>query len=69
VQDKVALRKLLKEQFHHGVSPEVLRELDHGRSRGDAAPLGAGKASGAKTSHVTEDFLNMAPVMVQEMDF
>ena len=71
VQDKESLRGLLKQQFHHGVSPEVLRELNHGASRGQRAQdegalpvsvkLGGGRAS--------ENVFNMAPVAISNMEF
>ena len=32
-EDKDALRALLRKQFHHLVTPEILRELDASRSR------------------------------------
>jgi hypothetical protein len=70
VQDKQAIRNLLKEQFHVGVSPEILRELNHGRSRGEK-----GLAENAMSVHTrigplgTEDVFQMAPVVVDEMEF
>ena len=67
MQDKQALRDLLKEQFHEGVSPEVLRELNHGGSRGDPRPNQVTPAALQKGP--SESIFQMAPVVVNEMEF
>lgn len=67
VQDKQALRNLLREQFHEGVSPEVLRELSHGGSRGDPKPHQVTPAALQKGP--CESIFQMAPVVVNEMEF
>lgn len=72
MQDKESLRGLLKHQFHHGVSPEVLRELNHGASRGQRTQEAGGalpvsvKLGGGRAS---ENLFNMAPVAISDMDF
>lgn len=71
MQDKQLLRELLKEQFHHGVSPEVLRELSHGRSRGAKAPDEPGLPVTAQIGggRIAEDLLNMAPIPMEGVEF
>jgi hypothetical protein len=70
-QDKNFLQELLKVQFHHGVSPEVLRELSHGRSRGVKAADQPGLSVTAQIGggRIAEDLYNMAPIQVAEMEF
>jgi hypothetical protein len=66
VQDKQAIRDLLKEQFHQGVSPEVLRELNHGLSRGEKD---TSVPSQARSKPSNESIFQMAPIHVAEMEF
>jgi hypothetical protein len=67
VQDKDALRQLLKAQNHPGVTPEIHRELNHGHSRGHANQV-AGERRRAMTA-VTENFKSMAQVVVDDMEY
>lgn len=64
MQDKLALKALLKVQHHRGVSPEVMRELDHGQARGTASRRQAQHFK--LTSGAGEDAFNMAPMLVDE---
>ena len=46
-EDKEALRDLVKRQHHYALTPEILREIDSSRSRGEQpAPGEAGAAAG-----------------------
>jgi hypothetical protein len=67
IQDKERLKALLKIQHHYGVSPEVLRELNHGRARGIAAPNQQMLPVHARIGkHTGEDAFNMAPMLVDD---
>ncbi|KFM26104.1 Bystin [Auxenochlorella protothecoides] len=66
-EDKEALRRLLSRQSHHLVTPEVLRELDAGRSRGQKPAAGEGAGAQSRTaSHVREDPAKLAPLILME---
>lgn len=66
-EDKEALRRLLSRQSHHRVTPEVLRELDAGRSRGQKPAAGEGAGAQSRTaSHVREDPAKLAPLILME---
>jgi Zn-dependent peptidase ImmA (M78 family) len=66
-QDKEKLRALLKIQHHFGVSPEVLRELNHGHARGTAAQKQKMLPVHAKIGNSGgEDAFNMAPMLIDE---
>ena len=73
-QDKENIRKLCSAQHHYQVSPEIVRELDHGKGRGKA---GVGAASGLGGvgalqpqvgKHVAEQLRNMPPVPMMDED-
>eukprot|EP00877_Chromochloris_zofingiensis_P005227 jgi/Chrzof1/14705/Cz09g12210.t1 len=66
--DKEALRKLVQQQHHYQVSPEVLRELDHGAAR-DNRGSGAAQAMQVEFvvgKHVVEDVRNLPPVPMMD---
>jgi essential nuclear protein 1 len=69
-EDKAALRELCRAQHHHLVTPEVLRELDASRSRGERAEgaeaAAAEAAAGRAGAHVREDPRDMAPVVLMD---
>lgn len=75
-EDKGALRDLVKRQHHYALTPEILRELDASRSRGEAAAGGAGAgAAGAPVSKVAtpvaggvggEDPRHLAPIIMMD---
>lgn len=65
-EDKAALRALCKAQFHYQVTPEVLREIDASRARGEQ-PNGTQAMAVQRTqvgAHVKEDIRNLAPVIM-----
>lgn len=64
-EDKPALRSLIGRQRHYLVSPEILRELDAGRSRGQKAPLSALPQS-ATGAVVKEDPAHLAPLILMD---
>eukprot|EP00892_Ulva_mutabilis_P007096 jgi/Ulvmu1/4759/UM020_0044.1 len=70
-EDKESLRQLLKVQSHHAVTPEIYRELNHGHSRGGQAEGATAKSSARRNvpSGNSEHFRNMAPVIVDEMQY
>jgi essential nuclear protein 1 len=70
-EDKVALKKLCRAQAHYLVTPEVQRELDAGRSRGERPPQGAAPAAAAPGAskvgvHVTENPRDLAPMILMD---
>lgn len=76
-EDKDKLRRLCGVQKHYLMTPEVLRELQSGVSRGEAeaqAPPGAGgRATGGASAvggmvqgRPGEDWRSMAPVLMSE---
>lgn len=66
-EDKVALRELLKVQHHYQVSPEVYRELDASRDRGQKSEVAAGMEVQSRVGQkVVEDPHALAPVMIME---
>lgn len=68
-EDKEAMKALTRAQYHHLVSPEIHRELDQSRSRGQRVEgVAALEAQGRVGVHVKEDVRDMAPVMVMEDD-
>ena len=69
-EDKEAIRKLCSAQHHYQVSPEIVRELDHGKGRGKA---GAAAASGGAVQpvvgkHVAEHLRGLPPVPMMDED-
>lgn len=69
-EDKDALRDLVKRQHHYALTPEILRELDASRSRGEAAgPGSAGQpvskvaAAGGGTAENPRD---LAPMILMD---
>jgi len=68
-EDKEALRHLCKRQQHHMVTPEVLRELDHGRNRGEKGEGPVSMEVQYKTGQAFgEDPNNLPPVLMLEDD-
>ena len=68
-EDKLAIRELFKAQHHHLVTPEVLRELEASRSRGErASGPEAMQAVSNVGSHVSEDPRDLAPLVMMEED-
>uniref|UniRef100_A0A7S3DY24 Bystin n=1 Tax=Chloropicon laureae TaxID=464258 RepID=A0A7S3DY24_9CHLO len=69
-QDKQRLRKLCTRKGHYLVGPEVLREIDHGHSRGEKPKDGLGP-QGSAHQHGTamkEDPKDFPPVLLMEED-
>ncbi len=62
---------LLQVQNHYQVSPEVVRELDHGVGRGVKRAEGAAAMEVTSTVglHVTEDVRNLPPVPMMDDAF
>lgn len=67
-EDKEALRDLVKRQHHYALTPEILRELDSSRSRGESAaaadsqqPVSRVAAAGAG-----EDPRDLAPIIMMD---
>ena len=72
-QDKEAIRKLCSIQHHYQVSPEIIRELDHGKGRGKAGATGAGGAAAGSLQpqvgkNVVEQLRSMPPVPMMDED-
>lgn len=69
-EDKVALKSLCRAQVHYLITPEVQRELDASRSRGERAPEGAAAATAAAlTAHkigskLVENPKDLAPMIL-----
>jgi len=45
-EDKTRLRRLVDQQHHYLIGPEIKRELSQGRSRGEAEPDASGNGAG-----------------------
>jgi hypothetical protein len=69
VQDKVALRQLMKAQYHHAVTTEIMRELNQGNSRGEAQGAQARGVRQLMPTANTEQFRKMAQVVVEDMEY
>ncbi|KAK9840658.1 hypothetical protein WJX81_007722 [Elliptochloris bilobata] len=69
-EDKEALRRLIKSQFHYQVTPEVLREIDASRSRGEQKEgLAEAMQVQARVSTKTaEDPRNLPSVLIMDED-
>lgn len=68
-EDKEAIKALMRAQYHHQVSPEVHRELDQSRSRGQRAEGTAAMEAQVRVgAHVREDPRDLAPVLMMEED-
>ncbi|GAB4821947.1 hypothetical protein N2152v2_008993 [Parachlorella kessleri] len=66
-EDKEALRQLVRKQYHHQVTPEVLRELDASRSRGERSEGPDAMAVQSKVgTHVAEDPRDLAPIIMDD---
>lgn len=49
-EDKVRLRRLVDQQHHYMIGPEIKRELSQGRSRGEAEPIESGNGADASAA-------------------
>ena len=49
-EDKVRLRRLVDQQHHYMIGPEIKRELSQGRSRGEAEPVESGDGADASAA-------------------
>ena len=49
-EDKVRLRRLVDQQHHYMIGPEIKRELSQGRSRGEAEPIESGNGADANAA-------------------
>ena len=77
-EDKDALRDLVKRQHHYALTPEILRELDASRSRGEAALAGGATAQHSTGGQLAagarggggagEDPRNLAPIIMMDDD-
>ena len=72
-EDKRLLRKLVGRRGHYLVGPEVLRELDHGPSRGERAPVAPGAPGGLTAASVgsrplVENPKEFPPVVIMDED-
>jgi hypothetical protein len=69
VQDKAALRQLVKAQYHHAVTPEIVRELSQGDSRGAAkSAQGKGVRKLMPTAN-PEQRIRIGQVVVEDMEY
>ncbi|QDZ17973.1 bystin [Chloropicon primus] len=67
-EDKARLRKLAVKKGHYLVGPEILREIDHGHSRGEK-PKDDPQDKGAFTSmKIVEDVKDFPPVLLMDED-
>lgn len=64
-EDKIALRALCKVQHHYQVTPEVLRELDASRSRGEKGE-GVAPAASKVGARVAENPRDLAPMILMD---
>ena len=70
-QDKEAIRKLCGIQHHYQVTPEIIRELDHGKGRGkpsSGAAAGSGALQPQVGKNIFEQLRNMPPVPMMDDD-
>jgi len=68
-EDQQGLRKLTKTQYHYQVSPEIHRELELARSRGQKATEDVSMRPQAKIGSTnTEDIRNLAPIIFMDED-
>ena len=69
-QDKVRLRKLAARKGHYLVGPEMLREIDHGHSRGEKPKdsQGLDPQGGFASMKVREDPKDFPPVLLMDED-
>ncbi|KAK9811795.1 hypothetical protein WJX72_010259 [[Myrmecia] bisecta] len=66
-EDKEALRKLMRVQYHYQVTPEIHRELDASRSRGERSDgPEAMQVQSRVGTHVTENVRDLPPVVMEE---
>ena len=65
-EDKDALRRLLRHQHHYQLTPEVLRELDASRSRGERGDEPEPMQAISKTVKGAEDPRALAPLVLME---
>lgn len=65
-EDKDALRALCKHQPHYAMTPEVLRELDSSRSRGEKADGISQKLNQDIGKHVHENIRDLAPLVLMD---
>ncbi|KAL4458621.1 hypothetical protein ABPG75_013486 [Micractinium tetrahymenae] len=72
-EDKKALRDLVKRQHHYALTPEILRELDSSRSRGEAPGAGdagsmqpVSKLAAAAAGGAGEDPRDLAPIILMD---
>jgi essential nuclear protein 1 len=64
-EDKDLLRQLCQTQHHYLITPEVLRELDASKSRGEKSSEIAAVGSAVGT-HVKENPRDLAPMILME---
>ena len=69
LQDKAALWQLIKVQHHHAVTPEIVRDLSQGSSRGDAQGGRAACERKAMPTGHSEQLRRMAQVVVEDMEY
>ncbi|KAL3141390.1 hypothetical protein ABBQ32_004967 [Trebouxia sp. C0010 RCD-2024] len=68
-EDKEALRKLIKVQYHYQVSPEITRELDASRSRGEKDTGAAAMEVQSRVGkNIVEDPRDLPPVILMDED-
>ena len=67
-EDQEALQRLVKMQYHRKMTPEIQRELEAARARGDKEVPGTPAliAKSHVLKHVTEDVRSLPPVMMDE---
>lgn len=66
-EDKEGLQKLMRVQYHYKVTPEIHRELDASRSRGEKAdPAVPMQVQSKVAAHVVEDPRDLPPVLMMD---
>ncbi|BDA46830.1 Bystin [Coccomyxa sp. Obi] len=67
-EDKQQLHKLIRRQFHYLVSPEIHRELEASRSRGEKSKTTPMEVQAHVNTKVTENIRELPPVLLMEED-
>lgn len=66
-EDKEVLKRVMRVQYHYQVTPEIHRELEGSRNRGDKRGGPEAMAGQSRVpTHVVEDPRDLPPVLMEE---